>query len=459
MSEQRAAAPAEVLEGGRTMAGRAFWWPLATILIAALAALLGAQAVGFPLEVDHYKFWTKLITENGLQAAYSGTFPHTYAIYPPLTLYFYWIAGHIYQAGMDPTFEIGRALADPTLTAMIKVPAMAFHLLTAAGIYWATFRRFGRRTAVISSAGYALQPGVLFDIAVWGQPDSVHSFFVLLTVLCLTSRRMAWAGASFALAAMTKPQAWIMAPLFVFFVWRRHGLGHLARSGVAGAAVALVVVSPFFWYGTWRQLLRLPGQIATVAPFVSANAHNLWWLVVQEHASVIPDFERFHFGLTYSEVGLLLVATTVLFSLSRLSDAPLSRTLPAIAAFQAFAFFMVTTKAHENHAFLALPLLSLVWVRSPSLRWVYLALSVTFLANIVLHDPSLEPRFQEVLQGQLRLAQRLNSLANAGILAGWVAVLLFARPPGRGLWLSFRGAAEGSRPSSAEIPGPSRGSE
>lgn len=401
-----------------------FW----TILAMALGAMLWAQSWGFPLDVDHYKFWTKLVTDEGIQAAYSGTFPHTYAIYPPVTLYFYWSIGQFYRAAIDPAFEIERALSDQTLTWMIKIPGIAFHLLTAALVYRWVSVKMGARAALLAMAGYALQPGVIFDIGVWGQPDSVHSFFTVLTVLLLSSGRVGWAGGAYALAALSKPQAWVLAPLFAFFAWRRYGLTRLGVAGAVGMATAILVSLPFFWYGTWPQLMRLPLQIASAMPVVSANAHNLWWLILGEHASVIQDTETFHFGVSYATIGVLLVAASVLFTVIRLDDNVISRTLPAMAAFQSFAFFMVITKAHENHAFLALPLLSLIWVRSPALRWVYLAVSLTFLTNVVLHDPILGPLLSNgLLGGQLRLAQRLDALANLVVLILWAGVVLLSR--------------------------------
>ena len=38
-------------------------------------------------DITHYVYWTRLVTLGGIQAAYSGTWPETYAVYPPVTLY------------------------------------------------------------------------------------------------------------------------------------------------------------------------------------------------------------------------------------------------------------------------------------------------------------------------------------------------------------------------------------
>ncbi|MBI2906340.1 MAG: glycosyltransferase family 39 protein [Chloroflexi bacterium] len=396
------------------------------ILVLATVAMVWAQTLGFPLDVDHYKFWTKLVTEQGVQGAYSGEFPHTYAIYPPVTLYFYWGIGQVYRSAIDPAFDMDRALDNSIFTTMIRLPAMVFHLLTAGLVYGWVSRRMGRGPALLATVGYAWQPGIIFDVAVWGQPDPVHSFFTAATVMLLLSGRVGWAGAAFATAALTKPQAWVLAPLFVFFAWRRFSFKGLGVAGFAGVTAAAGISAPFLLYGTWGQLVRLPISIASVDPTVSANADNLWWLLFGEHAFGLMDSEPFLFGISYGIIGMALVGLSVLFAIVRLEDDSITRSLPAMAAFQSFAFFMLTTKAHENHGFLVLPLLSLVWLRSRALTWLYLAFSLTFLANVGLHDPAVEGAFDaNALGALLRPAQRLNALLNTAILFAWGGMVLF----------------------------------
>ena len=219
----------------------------------------------------------------------------------------------------------------------------------------------------------------------------------------------------------------------------------------------LILPGSFFLYGTWKQLLRLPIQIASVAPFVSANAHNLWWVVLYEHASVIPDFEPSPFSVPYSTVGALLVVMSVILVLARTqtADDPAWRSLPALAAFQSFAFFMLVTKAHENPAFLVLPLLSLVWVRSRALTAIFLVVSLTFLANLLLHDPVIGPLLAPgTVDGQNRIAQRLNAVVNVAALVGWAGIVALARSwdESKGRLHTKREAQGAGSPPEAETP-------
>ena len=37
-------------------------------------------------DITHYVYWTRLVTQGGIQVAYSGTWPETYAVYAPVAL-------------------------------------------------------------------------------------------------------------------------------------------------------------------------------------------------------------------------------------------------------------------------------------------------------------------------------------------------------------------------------------
>src|SRR5205814_8466895 len=83
-------------------------------------------------DINHYVYWTRLVTLGGIQAAYSGTWPETYAVYPPVTLYPYQLVGNAYQLVVDPSFDAQAAQQSLWLHEAIKLVALAWHLLTTA---------------------------------------------------------------------------------------------------------------------------------------------------------------------------------------------------------------------------------------------------------------------------------------------------------------------------------------
>jgi hypothetical protein len=224
-----------------------------------------------------------------------------------------------------------------------------------------------------------------------------------------------------ALAAMAKPQAWALVPLVAIATMRWHGLAGLIRGMLISAVVSLVVVSPFLVGGKLRELLSLPRTVSSVMPVVSADAHNLWWLLLAprgEDPLLVLDATPLVGPLSYRLVAGGLVAATLLLTawLYWTSRA----TLAESAALGVLGWFTFTTQAHENHLFFALPLLALAW---PTRRWLlvpFAVISVTLLLNMLLHDQmlleSLGSGIHDPLIERLRLA---NAAANVACCLGW----------------------------------------
>src|SRR5579884_2805226 len=220
------------------------WAAVALALLAAIA-LHGLIALGSrpgPLaDLTHFKYWTRLVSVEGLHAAYSGEYPETYAIYPPVTLLAFRLAGALYQQAVDPAFALEPALASHVLTVLLRLQVLLFHLLVGLAVLAIGCRAAPFATAYGGMLAYLFNPGVLFDVAQWGQPDPIFGLFVLLALAAaawgasvsysVSLPRGSWlerpglvAGLCMTLAALAKPQAWVFLPLVAAVVWRRGGL-------------------------------------------------------------------------------------------------------------------------------------------------------------------------------------------------------------------------------------------
>lgn len=82
-----------------------------------------------------------------------------------------------------------------------------------------------------------------------------------------------------AAAALVKPLAYPFAPLVLVETLRRFGPRRALRSAGAAGAVACVVFLPFLWSGHLAAALRALVTQVDATPYISVNAHNLWWLV------------------------------------------------------------------------------------------------------------------------------------------------------------------------------------
>jgi hypothetical protein len=253
---------------------------------------------------------------------------------------------------------------------------------------------------------------VISDAAYWGQPDAIHAFFLLIAIYLFEEDRPYPAYIFIGLAAATKPQAWALVPFLGYVSLRRFGLLRSVVGGSVAAVTALVVCLPYIVYGTFSELFVLPRLIAETMPVVTANAHNVWWLVTNGKPDFVLDAEPLLGPLTYRQVAAGLSLLVIGYGLWRTNPWGRDGDLSAMAAYLAFGWFMVTTRAHENHDFFALPLLIMATPRSRFYWAVYGLISLTLFFNMAFHDFGLEAL--RLSWFELTTWLRLQ-LANAGL--------------------------------------------
>src|SRR5438132_4020866 len=181
-------------------------------------------------DITHYVYWTRLVTLGGVQSAYGGTWPETYAVYPPVALYPLEVIGTAYRWLQDPSFDPEAAQRSVWLHEAIKFVALAWHLLTACALFVLVRRATTQPLAAIAASLYVLNPAALYDVAHWAQPDGAHSLFSVLAIGLLSLGQVLAAWAALAAAALAKPQAWSLVPLFVIATLRRFGLRGVPRA-------------------------------------------------------------------------------------------------------------------------------------------------------------------------------------------------------------------------------------
>jgi Gpi18-like mannosyltransferase len=376
-------------------------------------------------DISHYVYWTRLVTLEGIQSAYGGTWPETYSVYPPVTLYPFELIGTAYRWFQDPSFDPDLAQQSLWLREAIKLVAITWHLLTGAAIFLLASRLTGERVGAIAGSLYVLDPATLYDVAHWAQPDGAHSLFSVPAVGLLSLGQLVAPWAAMAAAALAKPQAWSIVPLFILATLRMRGLSGVALGAVSGSIAAVMITLPFILAGRLDELSSLPSTVSSVMPVVSADAHNVWWLVFESRGQdplFMYDGTRLLGPLSYRTLALALVGATMLITVwlywTRRAG------LAEAAALGVLGWFTFTTQAHENHLFFALPLLALAWPARRSLLLPFGILSLTLLLNMLLHD-------ELVLEGLGRglhdpLVERFR-LANAAInVLSWLGWSVFA---------------------------------
>ncbi len=386
------------------------------VLVAATSGESGAEG-----DMIHYVYWTRLVSINGIQAAYSGTYHETYAVYPPVPLYGLALAGGAYRLWVDPAFDVDQALHSSWLVRAIKLNAVGWHLFCALAIYLLVQRQAGRGLAGVAGLAYALNPAAVLDVAYWGQLDGAHSLFSVLALGWLSGGLLVPSAAAMALAVLAKPQAWLILPVYAIGLVRQASATRFVQTALVGAGAGALVLLPFLLSGRLGEFLTLPGTVASVMPTVTGNAHNVWWLVLARHGYdpfASDDMARFVGPLTYRGAAAVLVGAVLLFTCSLYWR---RRTgLAETAALGALGWFLFTTQAHENHLFLVLPLLALAWPTRRLLLVPFVLLTITLFWNIALHDHLLFDVLQMDPESRpIQVARLVNASINLLVWVMW----------------------------------------
>jgi hypothetical protein len=167
------------------------------------------------------------------------------------------------------------------------------------------------------------------------------------------------------------------------------------------------------------------------------GAHNLWWVLglgaeVGDTTAPLSQLPLLGTLITPRTIGLALLGLLYALGLWRLWRDENESSVPIVAAFLGFACYMSLTQVHETYAFSVLPFLALALHTHRRWRMVYVILSLTFLANMCLHDAALLDMLglleQEWLIEPLKYT---NALVNLGVLIYWITNLILGKRRGR----------------------------
>lgn len=409
------------MRGGRqAMFARAplTWGQLLAVLLVGVVIvylLIAALSPGYVSDIGTNKTWGRYIAREGIHNIYRIS-----TDYPPVLLYFFAAAGEIYERFVDPTFSERAMLASQTYTFLIKLPGILFHPVVAGTIYLLV-RRFGPGIAFGVAAAYALNPAAAYDVAHLGQTDPVHAAFALLSVGALVGGQPLVAGASIALAALTKPQAWILLPVIGIGLVVWHGRRGALLGTLGGLVASVVVLLPWIVTGRLHHAERFFEALdnkSVYAQALTAQAHNIWWIPTLLEWRFINDWESAIGPISYRLVGLSLVLALVVLVLVRLPRLRPRDRLFSFVGMLVVGWFMVTVRAHENHLFMALPFLAVAWALDRRYGVVFGLVSASLLLNLALHDPLLigsaaaGPDPGQLLPAWVLVGQIVNVLLN-----------------------------------------------
>ncbi|MES1255095.1 MAG: hypothetical protein ABUS56_05775, partial [Acidobacteriota bacterium] len=249
-----------------------------------------------------------------------------------------------------------------------------------------------------------LNPAMLMGGPVLGYRDTLFVLPLAGALLCAAGGTAVAAGALFAAAVLTKPQAAVVLPALALAVWNSGApaarFARLARAAAGGLVGSAAVLAPVVAAGAWWNMLNALESI-TRHDMLSGNAPNLWWVVgylmrawystadmgawaaYTTPTKILAISRVVELGYPNPRVvGAALAGATMLWGTWAARRARGPALACAAGAFMVHAYATLSAQVHENHLFAAVPLLVVAAAVHRRLRPLLWTLSAVFAVNL-----------------------------------------------------------------------------
>lgn len=355
-------------------AGRIMGVILLTALIVRL--ILAALVHGYDVDINCFVAWALRMGQTGPSGFYS---PDVFCDYPPGYMYILWPVGLLLGA-LGASYDSGLSVL------VIKIVPILCDVTLAYMAYRAARETLGRTTACLLGALLAFNPVFLVNSAAWGQIDSVFTALLLVSMLEAVRGRWFVSLPVYALSALIKPQALMLAPLGLVFVIveivesedHLRALGRFLLAILASLALMVALSLPF--------MLGLPESLLPETASATAFGYRL--------TLTLPEGLRPLFWLgsqylnTASSYAHLTVNACNLYTLLNMNWVATAQA-PATTVFAwimmalsfAYAVFLYVRAKDRGKLFLVSALLvTLLYAFAPMMHERYLFPALAFLA-------------------------------------------------------------------------------
>lgn len=349
--------------------------------------------------------------------------------YPPLSIYLFWLQGAVWHAldhqelTLQPPPDIARRfrVTQPVTSRVVDTRASRFAdalpgILLDFLLAWGVARlvhalRPDRPSSTLETLAFGialLAPPIFLDSAFWNQADSWITCLLVWCLAFLMRARLGVAGLLYGAALVTKPQAILFAPVFVYIflalrfmpdgTWRR-ALG-LWKTAVFAVLVVAVIAAPFMIHdardetnpdGAFRWFKR--SYLGTIGSAryqqTTLVAFNLWWLdlLAQGTPTEPGDLRRFldagqpMLGASKAVLGKVLLALGVVVAwvVCARKWRWTRESWPVCTFVILLAAFVLPTSVHERYIYYCLPFLIALAVRAR--KWIAPLLALLLVAT------------------------------------------------------------------------------
>jgi Gpi18-like mannosyltransferase len=327
----------------------------------------------FKIDMGDWEGWAARIVEVGPLNFYS---PQLFADYLPFFYFLLWILGEVF------VFIFGKgAIFSPVFPLYIKLISSLFDFATALVIF-AIVRRYSSKWASTAAVFYLINNGTIFINSVWGQVDSIPTFFLILSLYVFEQKLniKQW-SISNTLSFLIKPLNAPILPVTIIKSIKTFSIKKNFQALFLAICLWYAISIPFFLNDPVFGVFKLLFKSLSVYPYASINAYNFWGLFGWWTSDTIGFF-----GLQLHVWGFILYAVVLLVILfpyfkKRINTKEMDYFACMISS---FGFFLLLTRMHERTLFPLFALLVIVVFIQKS-RWLlmtYVILSVVYFLDI-----------------------------------------------------------------------------
>ena len=281
--------------------------------------------------------WSKAIAEKGLGNIYLNPEVNNF----PIIIYLLKIFTFLFSSDSIDVFSINY----------LKCVAIVFDFVTLALVVF-LLKNNGKK--LLLSLVFLLNPAFWYNTIIWGQVDTVHTFFVFVALLFAIHEKPLPALVFILLAVNTKLQAVIFLPLILMIIFNTERIEkpqsytEILISVVSLVGIQLIILLPFIVSGNFTQTLySLINSSVDFYPTVSRNAYNLWYLFF---ADPLNTSDQISFLLPLKLWGIILFV--LFYSLMIFLFVKSKKGLAEIFlvfALVSLSFFWFNTQMHERY--------------------------------------------------------------------------------------------------------------
>ncbi len=335
------------------------------LFFALILRIFLSKSEGYILDINHFTNWSQEVFNSG----FTNFYQNSRADYPPFYIYVLWIVGAI-----SHIFNVDFLI-------LLKIPAIIADISTSFLIFHIAKKYTSFNIALLSTILYAFNPAIIYTSAIWGQVDSIYTFFLLFAVYEFVSDKPITSSILFTLSVLTKPQSLVLFPFFVILTIKKYSYKILVKLMCISTIIFLLLSKPFYMSSSVSEIFKLYISSYTEYPFTSLNAFNFWALF----GMFRPDSVSFLFPfLTYRIIGYLLFALLFIYVVYILLERNDDRMIYLCSSLLFFGFFMLFTRIHERYLFPMFVFLIISTIFDKRLYTVYILSSITFFANLYL---------------------------------------------------------------------------